>query len=470
MNLGVIGTGYVGLVAGTCFAEMGNRVLCCDVDERKIARLREGEVPIYEPGLEDLIARNAAEGRIAFTTDIGATVRESEILFIAVGTPPGEDGSADLRHVEAVAREIARHANGPKIVVNKSTVPVGTGARVARILEESCGHPCAVVSNPEFLKEGAAIDDFMKPDRIVLGSDDPRALRVLEELYAPFVRTGRPILTMDLRSAEMTKYAANAMLAARITLMNEIANLCDLVGADVDKVRQGVGTDTRLGSSFLFPGLGYGGSCFPKDVRALQQLGAALGYDTRVLDAVHHVNERQKRRLVEKIRSEFDGLEGLRFAVWGLAFKPQTDDMREAPSLLVIEELLEAGASVTAFDPEAREVARTLLPERVELAAGMYDALAGADALLIVTEWHEFRYPDFARIKAALRRPIVFDGRNIFPPGKMAQLGFTYVSMGRPAVRPEEGAASRGPDAAGAREGARPRGGDGAAVGAAARA
>jgi UDPglucose 6-dehydrogenase len=449
---------------------MGNRVLCCDVDERKVARLRNGEVPIYEPGLEDLIARNAAEGRIAFTTDIGATVRESEILFIAVGTPPGEDGSADLRHVEAVAREIGRHANGPKVVVNKSTVPVGTGGRVARILEETCGHRCAIVSNPEFLKEGAAIDDFMKPDRVVLGSDDPRALRVLEELYAPFVRTGKPILTMDLRSAEMTKYAANAMLAARITLMNEIANVCDLVGADVDKVRQGVGTDARLGPSFLFPGLGYGGSCFPKDVRALQQLGAGLGYDTRMLDAVHHVNERQKRRLVEKVRAEFgDDLSGLRFAVWGLAFKPQTDDMREAPSLVVIEELLEAGAAVTAFDPEAREVARALLPGRVELSAGMYDALRDADALLVVTEWHEFRYPDFARIKASLRRPVVFDGRNIFPPGKMAELGFTYVSIGRPAVRPLDAAARQPEPAAAARTVGRPNG-RGAAVGAAARA
>ncbi|MBA2564447.1 MAG: UDP-glucose/GDP-mannose dehydrogenase family protein [Gemmatimonadetes bacterium] len=439
MNLGVIGTGYVGLVAGTCFAEMGNRVICCDVDEDKIARLKRGEVPIYEPGLEDLIDRNAAEGRIVFTTEMARTVRESEVLFIAVGTPPGEDGSADLQYVMAVARSVGRLANGPKIVVNKSTVPVGTGARVAAILAEETDHPCSVVSNPEFLKEGAAIEDFMKPDRVVLGSDDPEALRVMEELYAPFLRTGKPILTMDIRSAEMTKYAANAMLAARITLMNEIANLCDLAGADVDKVRQGVGTDSRLGPSFLFPGLGYGGSCFPKDVRALEQLGHRLGYEPRMLQAVHEVNDAQKRRMSEKIRAHFgERLDGLRFAVWGLAFKPQTDDMREAPSLVVIEELLAAGAQVVAFDPEAIEVARALLGEAVEYASGPYDAVEGADALVVVTEWHEFRYPDFARIRAALRQPVVFDGRNVFPPAKMAELGFTYVSMGRPPVRVAE--------------------------------
>ncbi|MFN2433341.1 MAG: UDP-glucose/GDP-mannose dehydrogenase family protein [Gemmatimonadota bacterium] len=440
MNLGVIGTGYVGLVAGTCFAEMGNHVVCCDVDERKIARLNRGDVPIYEPGLRSLIERNAAEDRLAFTTDLARTVRESEVLFIAVGTPPGEDGSADLTHVLDVARGIGRHANGPKIVVNKSTVPVGAGARVAQALAEETDHPCAVVSNPEFLKEGAAIDDFMKPDRVVLGSDDPRALRVMEELYAPFVRTGKPILTMDIRSAEMTKYAANAMLAARITLMNEIANVCDLVGADVDKVRQGVGSDGRLGPSFLFPGVGYGGSCFPKDVRALEQLGAANGYEAKLLRAVHHVNEAQKRRLVQKVKTHFgERLDGLRFALWGLAFKPQTDDLREAPALLIVEELLTAGARLTAFDPEAMEGARALFGEGIEYAAGPYEALEGADALLLVTEWHEFRYPDFARIRAALRQPIVFDGRNIFPPAKMAEHGFTYVSMGRPPVYvPEE--------------------------------
>jgi UDPglucose 6-dehydrogenase len=440
MNLGVIGTGYVGLVAGTCFAEMGNRVICCDVDEGKIARLKRGEVPIYEPGLEALIGRNTSEERLLFTTDLGRTVRESEILFIAVGTPPGQDGSADLRYVLEVARSIGRLANGSKIVVNKSTVPVGTGGEVARILAEETEHPCAVVSNPEFLKEGAAIDDFMRPDRVVLGSDDEEALRVMEELYSPFVRTGKPILSMDLRSAEMTKYAANAMLAARITLMNEIANLCDLVGADVDKVRQGVGSDSRIGASFLFPGLGYGGSCFPKDVRALAQLAAKNGYDCRMLSAVHEVNERQKRRLVAKVRAHFgERLDGLRFAVWGLAFKPQTDDMREAPSLVVIEELCAAGARVVAFDPEATEGARALLGDGLEYASNQYEALEGADALLVVTEWHEFRYPDFPRIRAALRQPVVFDGRNVFPPAKMAELGFTYFSMGRPPVYvPEE--------------------------------
>ncbi len=435
MNLGFVGTGYVGLVGGTCFAEMGNRVVCCDVDEAKVARLQRGEVPIYEPGLEDLIKRNAAEGRILFTTDLGQTVRESEVVFLAVGTPPGEDGSADLSIVLEVAREIGRLANGPKIVVNKSTVPVGTGARVAAILAEETRHPCGVVSNPEFLKEGAAIDDFLKPDRVVLGSDDPRALRIMEELYAPFVRTGKPVLIMDVRSAEMTKYAANAMLAARITLMNEIANVCDLVGADVDKVRQGVGTDSRLGASFLFPGIGYGGSCFPKDVRALDQLGARHGYDCTLLRAVHNVNERQKRILAGKVKAHFgQDLAGLRFALWGLAFKPQTDDMREAPSLVVIGDLLAAGARVVAFDPEATHTARQVLGDAIEYASGPYEAVQGADALLIATEWHEFRYPDFARIRRGLRQPVIFDGRNLFSQAKMTEFGFTYFSIGRPAV------------------------------------
>jgi UDPglucose 6-dehydrogenase len=444
VNLGFVGTGYVGLVAGTCFAEMGNRVICCDVDAEKIARLARGQVPIYEPGLEDLIKRNAAEDRITFTTDLGQTVRDSGVVFIAVGTPPGDDGSADLRTVLDVARQIGRLANGPKIVVNKSTVPVGTGARVAAILAQETQHPCSVVSNPEFLKEGAAIDDFMKPDRVVLGSDDPRALQVMEELYAPFVRTGKPILGMDVRSAEMTKYAANAMLAARITLMNEIANVCDLVGADVDKVRQGVGTDSRLGASFLFPGIGYGGSCFPKDVRALDQLGAQHGYDCTLLRAVHQVNEHQKRKLAQKVRAHFgENLAGLRFAVWGLAFKPQTDDMREAPSLILIGDLLAAGARVTAFDPEAMNSARQVLGETVEYAGGPYEAVEGADALLIATEWHEFRYPDFERIRRALRQPVIFDGRNLFSLAKMAQFGFTYYSVGRPPV-PEPAQAARG--------------------------
>jgi UDPglucose 6-dehydrogenase len=441
VNLGVVGTGYVGLVAGTCFAEMGNRVLCCDVDAEKIARLQRGEVPIYEPGLEDLIQRNAAEERIVFTTDLARTVRESEVVFIAVGTPPGQDGAADLGPVLSVARAIGRAANGPKVVVNKSTVPVGTGARVAAILAEETDHPCSVVSNPEFLKEGAAIEDFMKPDRVVLGSDDPRALRVVEELYAPFVRTGKPILTMDVRSAEMTKYAANAMLAARITLMNEIANVCDLVGADVDRVRQGVGTDSRLGPSFLFPGIGYGGSCFPKDVRALDQLGSELGYECTLLRGVHEVNERQKRALARKVRAHFgENLQGLRFALWGLAFKPQTDDMREAPSLILIGELLAAGARVAAFDPEAERTARAVLGEAIAYASGPYEALEGADALLIATEWHEFRHPDFARIRRALRQPVIFDGRNLFSLAKMTQHGFTYYSIGRPTVREPAGA------------------------------
>lgn len=437
MHVGVFGAGYVGLVTGTCFAEMGHEVVLCDVDQDRVARLRRGEVPIYEPGLEELIRRNVAEGRLTFTTDPARTVTASEVLFIAVGTPPGEDGSADLSSVLAVARTIGQHADGPKIVVNKSTVPVGTVDKVRQVLAGATVHPCGVASNPEFLKEGTAVEDFMKPDRIVIGADDERSREVLKALYAPFLRTGNPILFMDTRSAEMTKYAANAMLATRITFMNEIANLCERVGADVDQVRAGVGSDRRIGSSFLFPGVGFGGSCFPKDVRALERLADEVSYRFALIRAVHEVNEAQKHLLVEKIRAHYgEDLSGLHFAVWGLAFKPRTDDVREAPALTVIEELLRGGASVAAFDPKAIETSRRVLGDRLAYADSAYAALEDADALVIVTEWNEFRFPDFDRIKATLREPVVFDGRNVYDPHQMAAGGFTYYSIGRPQPAP----------------------------------
>lgn len=433
MRVGVFGTGYVGLVTGTCFAEMGHEVICCDIDPEKVARLRQGDVPIYEPGLEELVERNVLEDRLRFTTDAEETVARAEVLFIAVGTPPGEDGSADLRYVLDVARTIGRLADGPRVVVNKSTVPVGTADLVREALAEASDHTFAVVSNPEFLKEGTAVDDFMKPDRIVVGTDDPDARRTMEDLYAPFVRTGNPIHFMDARSAEMTKYAANAMLATRITFMNEIANLCELVGADVDHVRTGIGSDRRIGTSFLFPGIGFGGSCFPKDVRALERLADDVGYAFPLMRAVHTVNEAQKRVLVERVRGRYgDDLGGRRFAVWGLAFKPRTDDVREAPALVLIEALLAAGARVSVFDPEAMESAYRDLGDRVEYAESAYGALEGADALLVATEWNEFRFPDFERMKSLLKEPVVFDGRNVYDPDRMAGQGFTYYSIGRP--------------------------------------
>lgn len=440
MRVGVFGVGYVGLVTGTCFAEMGNDVVCCDVDAERIARLRHGDVPIYEPGLEELVERNIVEGRLRFTTDAAETVAAGEILFIAVGTPADDDGSADVGHVLDVARAIGRHAVGPRIVVTKSTVPVGTTDRVREILAEASEHDLPVVSNPEFLKEGTAVDDFMKPDRIVVGANDSRGREAMEALYAPFLRTGNPVHYMDVRSAEMTKYASNAMLASRITFMNEIANLCDRVGANVDQVRIGLGSDRRIGTSFLFPGIGYGGSCFPKDIRALERLADEVGYDFAIARAVGEVNERQKRLLGERIRERYgDDLTGRRFAVWGLAFKPRTDDVREAPALTVIEDLLSAGAVVAAFDPEAMENAYRVLGERIEYAGGAYAALEGADALVVATEWNEFRFPDFGRMRELLAEPVVFDGRNVYDPVKMTQLGFEYVSIGRPLDPPRAG-------------------------------
>ena len=431
MRIGVVGTGYVGLVVGTCLAENGNTVICVDNDGTKIQALRRGEVPIYEPGLEEMIARNVAEERLSFSTDLAAAVRSSEILFVAVGTPQGEDGSADMTHVLTVAEEIARAMNGYKIVVNKSTVPVGTARRVREVMSRLTAHPFAVVSNPEFLKEGVAVDDFLKPDRVIIGTDDARAEAVMRELYAPFMRTGNPVLVMDLASAELTKYAANAMLASRISFMNEMANLCDRVGADVGEVRKGIGTDSRIGSSFLFPGIGYGGSCFPKDVKALLLVGQDAGLTLHVVAAVDRVNDAQRVVLVPRIEAHLGGLEGKVVAVWGLAFKPRTDDLREAPALAVIEELLARGAAVRAYDPKAVPAARRLLGDRVTFCQRSYEAVEGADALVLATEWNEFREPDFERVRTLMRHPAIFDGRNIYNPRHLRELGFHYEGVGR---------------------------------------
>jgi UDPglucose 6-dehydrogenase len=444
MHVAVIGTGYVGLVVGACLAETGNDVICADIDEGKIARLNAGEVPIYEPGLEPLVRRNLEEGRLRFTTDVGFAVRESEIIFIAVGTPPDEDGSADLQHVLRAAEAIGRNMNGEKVVVTKSTVPVGAAARVRAEIEKYTKHPVHVCSNPEFLKEGAAVDDFMKPDRVVVGVDSEYARKVLEELYAPFVRTGKPMLFMSIASAEITKYAANAMLATRISFMNMVARLCAEVGADVDEVRRGIGTDSRIGPAFLFAGCGYGGSCFPKDIRALVRTLDEYGVDGAILEAVERVNESQKRLLLDVVDERFGKqLGGRTFAVWGLSFKPETDDMREAPSLVVVEGLLERGARVQVHDPQAMEVARRHFGDRVVYCDHNYDALAGADALLIVTEWKPYRRPDFQKMRGLMRQPIILDGRNLFEPERMRELGFEYVSIGRPRVVPLQAIAAR---------------------------
>ncbi len=435
MRIAVIGTGYVGLVAGACLAETGNDVVCADIDERKIRRLERGEIPIYEPGLEPLVARNLEQKRLTFTTDVEKAVRDSYVIFIAVGTPPDEDGSADLQHVLAVARTIGQAIDGERIVITKSTVPVGTARQVREAIEAETDHPVHVCSNPEFLKEGAAVDDFMHPDRVVLGVDHPTAERVLQELYSPFMRRSDRLLVMDVPSAEITKYAANAMLATRISFMNAIALLCEKTGASVDMVRHGVGTDERIGSAFLFPGVGYGGSCFPKDVKALARTMRELGAPSEILDSVESVNEAQKRLLLERVVQRFgEDLSGRRFAVWGLSFKPNTDDMRDAPSRVTIQGLLDRGAEVVAHDPGAMDEARRVLDHRVEYREIDYDCLDGADALIIHTEWQPYRFPDFRRIREALRFPLVFDGRNIYRPEKMESLGFEYHSIGRRAV------------------------------------
>ena len=431
MKITVIGTGYVGLVTGTCFAESGHDVVCVDNDENKIARLLAGEVPIYEPGLEELIRRNTAEARLQFTTDLKSAVDGAKIAFIAVGTPQDHDGSADLTAVRIVAKEIGQAMTGPLIVVNKSTVPVGTAKMVSDILRENTNHEANVVSNPEFLKEGAAIEDFMRPDRVVIGTDNDAVADVMKDLYSPFLRTGKPIIVMDPPSAEMTKYASNAMLATKISFMNEIARLCAKVGADVSKVRNGVGSDSRIGYPFLFPGVGYGGSCFPKDVRAICSLAREVGDELQILDMVDAVNEKQKSYLVDKVIERFgEDLSGHTFAVWGLSFKPRTDDMREAPSIVIINALTKMGAKVRAHDPEAREAAAPLFGEGVELVSQPYEACDGASALLLVTEWNEFRRPDFERVQGLLQSPVVFDGRNIWNGAKLQSQGFEYYGIG----------------------------------------
>jgi UDPglucose 6-dehydrogenase len=432
MKIAVIGTGYVGLVTGTCFAETGHQVTCVDVDARKIETLKAGGLPIYEPGLEELVRRNVKERRLSFTTSYADAIPGADVAFIAVGTPPGETGEADLSYVLAAARQIAGATTGYLVVVDKSTVPVGSAEKVVAAMGEVTRHPFDVVSNPEFLKEGAAIDDFMRPDRVVVGVASERARSVMAELYAPFVRAEQPILFMDLRSAELTKYAANAMLATRISFMNEMAALCERLGADVDQVRRGIGSDRRIGHPFLFPGVGFGGSCFPKDVRAVMTMARQVGLDFDLLRSVERVNERQKRWLVEKATKHFGGLAGKTLGVWGLAFKPKTDDMREAPALTVVEALLGNGAKVRAHDPVAREVAARLFDGRpIELVDEPYAAAEGADALLLVTEWNEFRQPDLARLKRVMRQPVLFDGRNVWDQSKIRAAGFTYYGVGR---------------------------------------
>jgi UDPglucose 6-dehydrogenase len=431
MNITVIGSGYVGLVVGGCLAETGNAVVCVDVDADKIDGLRKNILPIYEPGLDDYVERNQKQGRLSFTTDMSAAIASADVVFIAVGTPPDEDGSADLRHVLAVAEQIGKHMKRELVVVTKSTVPVGTAAKVSAAVNEYATFPFHMCSNPEFLKEGAAIDDFMKPDRVVIGVESDHARSVMAELYAPFVRTGKPILFMDIPSAEMTKYTANAMLATRISFMNEIANLCELVGADVDNVRKGIGSDGRIGPAFLFPGPGYGGSCFPKDVKALVRTARSYEVPLRVLDAVELANDEQKHVLFRKVESCLGSVQGKRVAIWGLAFKPNTDDMREAPALVLIEELLAAGAKVVAHDPVAMHETERRIGKTIDYAESNYEALEGADALVIVTDWNEYRHPDFGRIKTALRTPVVVDGRNLYDAQKMLALGFTYSSIGR---------------------------------------
>ncbi len=439
MNVTIFGSGYVGLVTGTCLAEVGNDVVCVDVDEKKIEMLNNGQIPIYEPGLEEMVHNNAAAGRLRFTTDVAEAVAHGLFQFIAVGTPPDEDGSADLQYVLAVAKSIGEHMNDYKIVVDKSTVPVGTADKVRETVQAALDArglslEFDVVSNPEFLKEGAAIEDFMKPDRIVVGTDNPRTTELLRALYAPFNRNRDRLIAMDIRSAELTKYAANAMLATKISFMNELANLAERLGADIEQVRIGIGSDPRIGYHFIYPGVGYGGSCFPKDVKALERTAQEVGYEAQLLAAVEAVNERQKRRLFEKIQRHFgDQLAGRTIAVWGLAFKPNTDDMREAPSRVLMEALWAAGARVRAYDPEAMKECRRIYGERddLTLCEDPYQAVEGSDALAVVTEWNVFRSPDFGRIKTLLRQPVVFDGRNIYDPQRMQELGFEYYAIGR---------------------------------------
>ena len=435
MNIAVVGTGYVGLVTGTCFAETGNHVVCVDINEEKVSMMKAGKVPIYEPHLDVLFERNIRQGRLHFTTKLEEALEKAQIVFLALPTPPGEDGSADLSYVLKAAADIGKLMKDYKVLVDKSTVPVGTAEKVTAEVKKYAKVDFDVVSNPEFLREGFAVDDFLKPDRVVVGTESERARKLMEELYKPFVRQGNPIIFMDERSAELTKYAANAFLAAKITFMNEIANFCEAVGADVDKVRIGMGSDGRIGKRFLFPGIGYGGSCFPKDVQALAKSGVEAGYRFRIIESVMQVNEDQKTALMPKILKHYnDPIKGKHFAVWGLAFKPDTDDIREAPALYMIDALLAAGATVAAFDPEAMNNVKKLKGDSIRYATDEYDALKGADALILCTEWSEFRNPDMDRVKGALKRPVIFDGRNLYELETMKEKGFTYVSIGRNVV------------------------------------
>ena len=435
MKICVVGSGYVGLVAGACFADVGNTVICADIDARKIDMLQRNEIPIYEPGLEELVVRNQADRRLSFTTDVAAAIRASKIIFIAVGTPMTDEGAADLRYVQAVAETIGDNLTEFKVIVDKSTVPVGTADMVTRIIAARTNAEFAVVSNPEFLKEGVAVNDFLRPDRVVIGTDNAKAREVMAQLYAPFQRASNRILFMDARSAEMTKYAANAMLATRISFMNEIARLCEETGADAEMVRHGIGSDARIGNKFLYPGVGFGGSCFPKDVRAIIYTAQRKQRRMRILEAVMEVNEDQKLRLVERVVEQFgEDLTGRTFAVWGLAFKPETDDMREAPSITIIRELTRRGAAVRATDRAAFDTARAYFGDSITYVKDEYEVLSGADALLVVTEWKEFRNPDFDRIKELLRQPVVFDGRNLYDPAFMREQGFNHISIGRAAT------------------------------------
>ena len=435
MKIAVVGTGYVGLVTGTCFAETGNKVTCIDIDKDKIDKLIKGEITIYEPGLEKFFLRNLKEGRLNFTTDLEAGIKDAVIIFLALPTPPGEDGSADLRYVLGVAGELGKIITEYKVIVDKSTVPVGTAQKVHEAIAMHCKSEFDVVSNPEFLREGVAVDDFMKPDRVVVGTNSERARKVMNDLYAPFVRQGNPIIFMDDKSAELTKYAANSFLATKISFMNEIAQLCERLGADVDLVRRGIGSDERIGKRFLFPGIGYGGSCFPKDVQALIRSSDNVGYDFKILRAVENVNELQKLHLVPKIKNYFNNdLKGKHFALWGLSFKPNTDDIREAPALYLIEALLAAGATISAFDPEATMNAKKIIGDKIIYAENQYNALDNADALIIATEWSEFRTPDFDMIKSRLKNKVIFDGRNLFDITYISDLGYHYESIGRPKI------------------------------------
>ena len=432
MKIAVVGTGYVGLVTGTCFADTGNEVTCVDIDQKKVDQLKSGQITIYEPGLEKIFLRNLKEERLHFTTSLKEGIQDAKIIFLALPTPPGENGSADLKYVLGVADELGKIMDDYAVIVDKSTVPVGTADKVHQAISKNSKVSFDVVSNPEFLREGVAVDDFMKPDRVVIGVESERAKKLMSELYAPFVRSGNPIIYMDLRSAELTKYAANSFLATKISFMNEIAQLCESMGADVDMVRLGIGSDARIGKRFLFPGIGYGGSCFPKDVQALVQSSAEVNYDFKILNAVMKVNERQKLHLIPKISNYFKGdLKGKHFALWGLAFKPNTDDIREAPALNIVNALIDAGATITAFDPEAMKNVKQLIGDKISYAENQYDALTNADALIIATEWNEFRTPDFNKIKKHIKGSAIFDGRNLFDTNTVKELGFHYESIGR---------------------------------------